>query len=408
MPSTFAWLDYCESERQKALDVIQAFGDQGTLDELGIGTTRDALADLLFPGTSTIQTRARYHLFIPWIYQDLERERARGRHNSKRAVEQEARSREITLIHALASSSDSHGTIGVEARSRLRRLPSSVYWNGMGQWGIRLFVGTQDQYHETLARSPDRLSVQADEGITGLRPANWHPGLPPRPDDFPRRAGFSLSMPEAEYLQDRIMARNPGTLLAFLADRGHASTDIQFPWNHPQFGDFPARLQLQLRHSRNFSETLHGAALLYNLMLAEKLSSTKLEDDYRHRLSRWAAMIGERHRELAGWDLEGMWAAAEADEPRVPQHSKRFIREWVQLVLEKDDPARVVEDDQARTLIRNRERFLKKNLARLHNQRALELWSGKSGTDRLDFRWKVVQQLIEDIRRPLVGGEGHA
>jgi hypothetical protein len=103
-----------------------------------------------------------------------------------------------------------------------------------------------------------------------------------------------------------------------------------------------------------------------------------------------------------------MWAAAEADEPRVPQHSKRFIREWVQLVLEKDDPARVVEDDQARTLIRNRERFLKKNLARLHNQRALELWSGKSGTDRLDFRWKVVQQLIEDIRRPLVGGEGHA
>ena len=47
MPSTFAWLDYCESERRKALDVIQAFGDQGTLDELGIGTTRDALADLL-------------------------------------------------------------------------------------------------------------------------------------------------------------------------------------------------------------------------------------------------------------------------------------------------------------------------------------------------------------------------
>ncbi len=408
MASTFAWLDYCESERRKALDVIQAFGDQGTLDELGIGTTRDALADLLFPGTSTIQTRARYHLFIPWIYQELERERARDRNNSKRAVEQEARSREIALIHALASSSDSRGTIGVEARSRLRRLPSSVYWNGMCQWGIRLFVGTQDQYHESLARSPDRLSAQAGEGLPGPRLANWHPGLPPRPDDFPRRAGFSLSLPEAEYLQDRILARNPGTLLAFLADRGHASTDIQFPWNHPQFGDFPPRLQLQLRHSRNFSETVHGASLLYNLMLAEKLSSTKLQDDYRHSLSRWAAMIEERHRELAGWDLEGMWAAAEADEPRVPQHSKRFIRQWVQLVLAKDDPAGVVEDEQARTLIRNRERFLKKNLARLHNPRALEMWSGKSGTDRLDFRWKVVQQLIEDIRRPLVKGEGHA
>ncbi|MFW5997843.1 MAG: DUF6361 family protein, partial [Desulfovermiculus sp.] len=371
-------------------------------------TTRDALADLLFPGTSTIQTRARYHLFIPWIYQEIECERARGRHPSKRVVEQEARSREINLIHALASSSDSRGTIGIEARSRLRRLPSSVYWNGMSQWGIRLFVGTQDQYHESLARSPDRLSAQAEEGMTAPRPVNWHPGLPLRPDDFPRRAEFALSLSEAEYLQDRIMARNPGTLLAFLADRGHASTDIDFPWNHPQFGDLPARLQLQLQHSRNFSETLYGAALLYNLMLAEKLSSTKLENDYRYSLSRWAAMIEERHKELAEWELEDMWAMAEADEPRVPQHSKRFIRDWVQLVLAKDDPARVVEDEQARILISNRERFLKKNLARLHNPRALELWSGKSGTDRLDFRWKVVQQLVEDIRRPLVEGDGDA
>ncbi len=42
MPSSFAWLDSSESERRKALDVIQAFGDKGTLDELGIGTTRDA------------------------------------------------------------------------------------------------------------------------------------------------------------------------------------------------------------------------------------------------------------------------------------------------------------------------------------------------------------------------------
>jgi len=71
MVSSFAWLDYCESERRKALDVIQAFGDRSTLDELGIGIIRDALADLLFPGTSTIQTRAKYHLFIPLIYLKL-------------------------------------------------------------------------------------------------------------------------------------------------------------------------------------------------------------------------------------------------------------------------------------------------------------------------------------------------
>jgi hypothetical protein len=30
---------------------------------------------LLFPATSTIQTRARYFLLIPWIHQGLERRR---------------------------------------------------------------------------------------------------------------------------------------------------------------------------------------------------------------------------------------------------------------------------------------------------------------------------------------------
>lgn len=41
------------------LDTLSLVRQQGTLDELGIGTVRDAPADLLFPGTSTIQTRPR-------------------------------------------------------------------------------------------------------------------------------------------------------------------------------------------------------------------------------------------------------------------------------------------------------------------------------------------------------------
>ena len=44
-----------------------------TRDELGIGSVRDAFADMLFPGTSTIMTRARYFLLVPWTYQRLER-----------------------------------------------------------------------------------------------------------------------------------------------------------------------------------------------------------------------------------------------------------------------------------------------------------------------------------------------
>ncbi len=49
--SYFSWMDYSERERREALDVIDLFSEQDTRDELGIGTVRDAFADLLFPGT---------------------------------------------------------------------------------------------------------------------------------------------------------------------------------------------------------------------------------------------------------------------------------------------------------------------------------------------------------------------
>jgi hypothetical protein len=72
MASSFTWLDYSEHDRRKMLDVIELFGERTTRDELGLGGVRDAFADLLFPGTSTIQTRAKYFLFVPWIYLILE------------------------------------------------------------------------------------------------------------------------------------------------------------------------------------------------------------------------------------------------------------------------------------------------------------------------------------------------
>ena len=52
MPSTFAWLDQSEEQRRKILDIVDLFRENGTVDELGLGTIRDALADILFPGTS--------------------------------------------------------------------------------------------------------------------------------------------------------------------------------------------------------------------------------------------------------------------------------------------------------------------------------------------------------------------
>src|SRR3954463_11347151 len=73
--SAFVWLDYSERERRKMLDVVDLFRERDTRDELGVGSVRDAFADMLFPGTSTIMTRARYFLLVAWTYQRLEKQR---------------------------------------------------------------------------------------------------------------------------------------------------------------------------------------------------------------------------------------------------------------------------------------------------------------------------------------------
>ena len=67
MLSTFTWLDYSEQERRRALDVISLFKLQDTRDELGLASIRDAFAEQFFPGTTTIQTRARYFLLCALV-----------------------------------------------------------------------------------------------------------------------------------------------------------------------------------------------------------------------------------------------------------------------------------------------------------------------------------------------------
>jgi len=52
--------------------VLDLLAEKGVVDELGIGVIRDAFADLLFPGISTIQTRAKYFLIVPRLLKDYE------------------------------------------------------------------------------------------------------------------------------------------------------------------------------------------------------------------------------------------------------------------------------------------------------------------------------------------------
>ena len=108
-----------------------------------------------------------------------------------------------------------------------------------------------------------------------------------------------------------------------------------------------------------------------------------------------AKSLSARSRVLAQWNRERFWELVRAVNPRITASTHEFINTWWDLALAGD--ARLRDNPAARLLIRDRERRLKKNLARIDNPGAQELWTGDSGTAQLEFRWFISQRLLGDI-----------
>jgi hypothetical protein len=400
--SVLAWLDYSEDDRRRIREVIDLFREQDTRDELGLGAIRDAISAILFPGTSTVQTRPRYFLFVPWAYQRLERERVPSSEAAERA-----RRLEIRLIYALIKGGDYEGVIGIDVKRRLKRLPSSVYWGGLRDYGIRLFRGSIDDYHRSLDRfhRSMRAGLRAEnEELYERASSNWHPSLPEPPHGLFEETTMTLRRIDAEYLRERIITTQGSSMLARLLDGERLDEHLVYPWDCPH--PLPEYLAEVLNHARCFSEVMHGSSLLYNLMLAQHGSEIGMENAYLERVDRylddldvWAQLIEERSSNMTAWDRQRMWDIVYSANPRVTTRTHSFIDSWIALAL--GGPDDIANNAEARKLIDLREFQMKGALARLRNRRQLEMWSGAAGTRRLDFRWPTAQRLVRDVQEGL-------
>jgi hypothetical protein len=392
MPSSLAWLNHDQAAQERTRRILGLFQEKGTRDQLGIGGIRDALSDLLFPGTSTIQTRLRYFLIVPWVYVQLEEEGVPANRFGT-----EARRREVALIQPLLSVEE-EGVFGRSAGGDLKRLPSDVYWGGLGEWGIRRFSESRGVYHRAVDEIYRRRRAARHVGSEGTEPApgvvTWHPELPLPPPGFPDDVNLTMTREESEFLSDRILTTHPGSLLAWLVLRAER-TSVDYPWEHPRFGELLPEHQRTLTHGRIFSEVMHGAALLHNRMLAEEANRAEVEERHRESFEAWAAALDVPA--LGRWSVSDLFATARGQGGyRISPHTEEFVGRWVNLV--RDGPHRIPERSDARSLIRNREMRLKGARSFFRNRRGLEeRYSGAVGLGRLGFRWSTVQDLLNDL-----------
>ncbi|QRY94200.1 hypothetical protein JT366_09725 [Sphingomonas paucimobilis] len=389
--SSLAWIDFDEAERQRAQRIMELFQERETRDELGLGAIRDSIADHLFPGTSTIQTRLRYMLFIPWLFQMIE-----GSSAGSDQLAREARSLEIRLVNALKAGGESNGVIGRDAGANLQRLPSSVYWAGLGSWGIRLFPGSTDNLFTSmrhLQRSRPRVRESEDAASERQALQIWTPTLPQCPSDLLDAAHFKLSADEAQFVVDRLVATHPDSLLTFLASSGDGEAECDNIWEHPQLANFPAVPRRLVEHAAHFSSLMHGASLLYNLLLSRLRDRSEWIERYETRLADWRA--GLDMAAIRAWSLDAFWQAIEHPAHGIRPAAKRFVTDWLGLLTSEGIGDSLTAP--ASRLVQERERRLKTNQSRFANRAVRDRWTGASGAEPLSFRWSQAHSHLRDL-----------
>ena len=401
MASRLAWLDHSEAQRQRMMEIAGLFRERNTIDDLGLGPIRDTFSDALFPGTSTLHTRTKYLLFVPWIFRSLE---VRNRKTS-RDVEGQLRAKEVQLSLALQKGGETDGVIGRLAGKNLKQFPSLTYWGALGRYGIRTAPLTRQQVINRIRTSADRstgrsaLRSEAEE-YTELH--DWHPNLPLPEADFLDIATFALDEEQGAYLEDRIQQTTADSYLAFLV-RGRVDVSgAERLWDVDGIDAAPPPVRRMVGAAEAFSDLMHGAQLLYHLLVARQLAassgpeSTRIDTEaFEESFLRWATVRAERAPDALS-DLTDFWELLLGINPRLGPEVRGFVEAWLELTT-SGDPRRLVGDERAARMITLRERAMKGSLARLSNRARLDTFSAGPEAGRLGFRWGSAKTVIEDL-----------
>ncbi|MDE0188638.1 MAG: DUF6361 family protein [bacterium] len=401
--SSLGWLDFDAAATERVATLLRSLQEPTTLDVLGLGSVRDAFSGMLHPGTSYIQTKLRYFMFLPWTFQRIEQDQV-----APGDFFQRLRHDEALLIDCLRHLGPGNRVIGFQAGRNLKRMPSSIYWGGLGDWGLRRLPLSLGEYAQRAAALGRYRAARDDDGIvTDPSSSMWAP-LPPAPEGFLEAdITFKLRSVEAATIVENIRHRQGDTLLAWLLTQPHLAAGCDFPWEVSSHG-MRAELTDVVRHARCFSELTAGPQYAYNVLVARRArqelgwDTARLLEGQLGRLQRWVEMVQSRHGELLSWvdDLPAFWKLL--DRYRIRRSTRDFIAGIVRTAV--DNPEGFEQDSTVHEQIRLREIRLKGKRARLAYRAALENWNQTAAGGQLGYRWSIAKNYIGEIADALVGG----
>lgn len=406
MSSYFGWIDFTDEDQKRAQDYLRSLSE-GTLDELGFGIIRDAFADLFFPATSTIMTRARYFVLVPSIYLAVLEQGDSGA-IAKRKCERMELALRMRLIE--------NDSIERARKVEVKRYPASIYWAGLRRLAIvnpqigsqaSYFGATTDAIRSTIAVKDDDHNELEPESNTELWDEEvvrlFENALIPRPDEvgqFSSDIDFEMTEVESKYLRQRFVDAEKGSIVANVF-RNDSFQPADYPWHW----DYPESLKTELYHAEHFSMLAKIATLLYYRLLDTKRTASGFAEcgvDLDQSIHDWWKLCRDR---ILDWDINQFlsWIMQE----KLTRGSDRsFIPDLHGKIRELSSSEALAEATSY--LIATREKDKRPNKRRLIPGRFQNEW--KLPTQRpgffsdpkhlpylLDFRSGIASQIIADI-----------
>lgn len=405
------WIDFSKEHQSKVMSVLDMLTLPGAVDELGIAVIRDRFADIFFPGTSTIQTRAKYFFIVPWILSELEKEKGINAMDFSRKLHNE----EIGLIGILASEGRD-GVIGIDSREKLKRKPSDIYWNGLRTYDIfkypNLTLSEYIRMAPNLRNSKEQrikeLKLNCEEGNDDKDAFSsetlgtfWSITRPE--EDWRKKLSIHLSSEEALFLKEKIISASSSkdSLWASILKNylQEAESYKSFEALEPLVAKISEHIYRDYKLALNFSRLIFGAHIRYNILFNKasgKINSEvdKLWEDWKEEMT--------NDFDFNTWDVMELFARVRVSDYRL----RSFIKTWTEF----SSNIKNVDMAEVDAFILKREIELKgPERSKLKNSDEYTNYQGNwIGIWKLQYRWPNARRHLLDILEGLGDGSVEA
>ena len=401
------FINFSQEELARKNKVLQMVRDQTAIDELGFGRIRDAFANMMFPGMSTLQRRAKYFAVMPSLYYQA----TKKHYNSVRDVRAQIVKWEIRLTDMLVNGAgnDENKKTGITGRSMLTAAkndpskfvkydPTYIYMNGLRTFGM--IKGDIDIYHLIFDRSkqvyqqkPKYKASEEGEMSDSEDKSGLIQFIAPCEEVYDFDNGtmlpLELTKKEADYIKGHIVnsIKSMDSMLAYIL-RNNVAVFPEYDslgriW-HDMPKDFSEYMK-QYRMGQRFSHLAYVVQLRFNHIMA---MFNEQKDEADKLQARIEEVLEQYPSDFTCQAIDDMLFYIHS---RVTEHTViTFCRKSVKLIEKRDW-------EQLDELIVSREKAVKPGRNKLRNPK----YKGeeRGWPSMLSFRWnEIVYQVINEIR----------